>query len=756
MSNSLQKTLLLVEDEAIIALTEKMELEKYGYAVEIVHDGQKAIDAANANPAIDLILMDIDLGRGIDGTQAAETILKNHDIPVVFVSSHSEREVVEKTEKITSYGYIVKSSSITVFDASIKMAFKLFEEKLVRKQAEDTLKKGQVAYQEQNAILNTLLDNLTMGVFMVEAPSGRPLIANREAKRLLGRGIMPDASRKNLAEVYRAHKPGSTSPYPVEEMPIIRGMNGESSYVDDMIVEHPDGSEILVEVFGSPIRNEHGEVWASLVSFRDITGSNSIQTINEIAERKKIESELLVQRRIYEQILEQSLAGYWDWDIPAGNEYLSPTFKKMFGYEDHEIENKAASWQALIFAEDLPGVHEKFNLHVQSRGKYPFYNEVRYHHKNGSTVWVICTGKVIEWDESGKPERMIGCHIDITERRKAEEALRKNEEMLKFALEGSNLGEWDWNLLTNEIKRNTRWAEMLGYTLDELNGNLQQGLELEHPDDSERKWKAIQDHLDGKTDYYNVEYRMKMRDGSYRWIQDCGKIMERDADGKPVRLCGTHADIDEQKTARDRIDALLAEKELLLKEVHHRIKNNMSTVGSLLSLQANTTTEPAAMAALKDARARIQSMALMYDTLYMAPDYTELAIKNYLSSLVDQIIAHFPNNRMVRVEKDIQDFVLDVKRLQTLGIILNELLTNTMKYAFKGRKQGQISVSVSNRDKHATVSIQDDGNGIPDSVSVGNSSGFGLQLVHALTQQLDGTITVERNAGTKIVLEFAI
>jgi two-component sensor histidine kinase len=149
-------------------------------------------------------------------------------------------------------------------------------------------------------------------------------------------------------------------------------------------------------------------------------------------------------------------------------------------------------------------------------------------------------------------------------------------------------------------------------------------------------------------------------------------------------------------------------------------------------------------------------MALMYDTLYMAPDYTELAIKNYLSSLVDQIIAHFPNNRMVRVEKDIQDFVLDVKRLQTLGIILNELLTNTMKYAFKGRKQGQISVSVSNRDKHATVSIQDDGNGIPDSVSVGNSSGFGLQLVHALTQQLDGTITVERNAGTKIVLEFAI
>ena len=130
MLEKTQKTILLVEDEFLIAMTEKLELEKYGYAVRTVTTGEKAIETIKTSSGIDLVLMDINLGDGIDGTEAAEIILKDHDIPIVFVSSHSEREVVEKTEKITSYGYVVKNSSITVLDASIKMAFKLFNAKI--------------------------------------------------------------------------------------------------------------------------------------------------------------------------------------------------------------------------------------------------------------------------------------------------------------------------------------------------------------------------------------------------------------------------------------------------------------------------------------------------------------------------------------------------------------------------------------------------------------------------------------------------
>ena len=133
-----KKTLLLVEDEVLIALAKKKELEKYGYNVLTVNTGEKAVVISKKNHGIHLILMDIDLGRGMDGTETAEVILMDRGIPVVFLSSHMEPEIVEKTEKITSYGYVVKSSSITVLDASIKMAFKLFQ---ANKQIEESEKK---------------------------------------------------------------------------------------------------------------------------------------------------------------------------------------------------------------------------------------------------------------------------------------------------------------------------------------------------------------------------------------------------------------------------------------------------------------------------------------------------------------------------------------------------------------------------------------------------------------------------------------
>ncbi|MFW6380804.1 MAG: response regulator [Spirochaetota bacterium] len=123
----MSRKILLVEDEAIIALSEAQMLERHGYAVVIVHSGQAAVEAMDTQPEISLVLMDIDLGRGMDGTEAAESILERHDLPIVFLSSHTESEVVEKTEGITSYGYIVKNSGETVLLASIRMAFRLYE-----------------------------------------------------------------------------------------------------------------------------------------------------------------------------------------------------------------------------------------------------------------------------------------------------------------------------------------------------------------------------------------------------------------------------------------------------------------------------------------------------------------------------------------------------------------------------------------------------------------------------------------------------
>jgi PAS domain S-box-containing protein len=238
-----------------------------------------------------------------------------------------------------------------------------------------------------------------------------------------------------------------------------------------------------------------------------------------------------------------------------------------------------------------------------------------------------------------------------------------------------------------------------------------------------------------------------------RWVQ-VTYIPVRDRQGKIVSVLVFNIDMNEHKQAEERIKALLEEKELILKEVHHRIKNNMNTINSILALQAGTLCDPAAIAALEDAQSRIQSMVLLYDKLYRSTSFTDISSIDYIYPLVDDIVANFPNSPSVHIEKTIEEFALSVTKIQPLGILMNELLTNIMKYAFVGRTTGLIRVSASLKSGIVSISIQDNGIGMPESIDFENSPGFGLLLVDTLTKQLNGTIRIERGNGTRITLEF--
>ncbi len=155
----------------------------------------------------------------------------------------------------------------------------------------------------------------------------------------------------------------------------------------------------------------------------------------DITDQVLANDRVALEKKLLVTILEDTLSGYWDWDLENGTEYLSPSFKSMFGYEDHELESSPETWQRLIFEEDLPCVMDLFNQHVESQGRIPFYNEVRYHHKNGSTVWVICSGRVVEWSQDNKALRMVGCHIDITRMKQLEKVLREEKALFKTTLQ---------------------------------------------------------------------------------------------------------------------------------------------------------------------------------------------------------------------------------------------------------------------------------------------------------------------------------
>jgi len=270
-------------------------------------------------------------------------------------------------------------------------------------------------------------------------------------------------------------------------------------------------------------------------------------------------------------------------------------------------------------------------------------------------------------------------------------------------------------------------------------------------------WKDLQDRgkliavLNEKGFCDNMEAVFQRKDKS----QLTGVVSARiiSLQGAPHIISVTR-DITERKMAENKIKGLLAEKELTLKEVHHRIKNNMNTVASLMWLQADTLKEPTAIAALEDARSRVMSMMVLYDKLYRADNFHELPFSEYISSLVDEIIDNFPNKGIVTIEKKLDDFILDTQKSSSLGIIINELLTNIMKYAFKGRSEGLITVSATASDNRVKLVIRDNGVGISGSLDIKNSAGFGLQLVELMVQQLSGTLVIERNNGTAFILEF--
>jgi len=211
------------------------------------------------------------------------------------------------------------------------------------------------------------------------------------------------------------------------------------------------------------------------------------------------------------------------------------------------------------------------------------------------------------------------------------------------------------------------------------------------------------------------------------------------------------------ESMRRRIRDHFQEKDLLMREVHHRIKNNMFTVESLLALQANATEDRRISDALNEAKSRLRSMGVLYDRLYRSGNITDIAADQYFPPLVDEIIRLLPNETSIDTDVDIQNIVLNADTLASLGILLNELLTNSMKHAFPDRQMGKISIIFRTAgDRLLELRYRDNGIGIPESVISGKSDGLGMTLIRALSEQLKASLEIRQDLGTSFILKFPI
>jgi PAS domain S-box-containing protein len=753
VADGARRTILLVEDEGIIALSEKQLLENYGYAVVVAPSGEAAVGLFDGNPDIDLILMDIDLGKGMDGTEAAQAILGLRDLPIVFLSSHSEPEIVERTEKITSYGYILKHSSVTVLDASIKMAFKLFEANQRTRKAMNKLAATLDAIPDQ--FFELTLDGKYLDYhsrdedLLYASPSG---FLGKKVNEVLP----PRAAEVVMASIREAHEFGVSS-----------GREYELAV--------PAGQRCF-EASASRLAGEGGEPRFILIC-RDIT------------EHKRLEGGIRTSNELFQAVLD-AIPQYICWKdrssvfLGCNKRHAElfglPDTKAIIGKTDWDLHRDRAEIESFI--RDDREVME---------ADAPRYNIVESaHYPDGKARWNE-TSKVPLHSGGGEVSGVMIAYADITERLEAERKWKEGrdlyEAILRATPEGISVVSPSGETLMVSVRKSADRAvdqekNLLKVLLETSSDHIYfKDLRSRFIMNSRAhaRYMGVEDPADlfGKTDFdffteahAGQAYRDEQEiirtgkaikkeetniksSGPDTWVLT-EKMPLRDESGAIVGTFGISRDITERKLGEERIKSLLEEKELILKEVHHRIKNNMSVIQGLLSLQASSVVEPGAVKALNDAESRIESMVVLYEQLYQGSEFSDVPANVYLDSLIDRMLANSANCDSISVRKDIGEFSLDIKKTQTLGIIINELVSNILKYAFEGCREGEIELTGRCDGSHITIAVRDDGVGMPEHVSFRNSTGFGLMLVNALTDQLKGSIRIERGKGTRIVLEF--
>jgi len=723
MNSEKNKTILLVEDEVIIAMNEKMSLEKFGYEVITVNSGLEAIEAVKLTEKIDLVLMDIDLGKGIDGTDAATLILKDHDIPVVFCSNHSEPEIVEKTEKIASYGYVVKNSGIVVLDTSIKMAFRLFSEKLKTEKREQELQ--------------SVLDATTDGIWKWNFITNEMFFSDKYYQML---GYSPNEfpatydawiSLIHPDDIDHAVKTASTylknKPDTYENQFRLRTKNDDYRWIKSTARVTQKDSE------GKPV--------LMIGNHEDIT--EEVLSVKRIAESEKL----------YKKTFEFASIGiarlYSDGKFIEVNQYLCD----MVGYTKDELLSK--TFRDITHPDDLY-LDEKFITQVIDGEIDTFRIQKRYICKNGDTIWIILHSSVSR-DENGDVDYAIAVIEDITGQRQFEDEIKSQNTLLSMIMETSPVGIATVDVEGNITYANCRAEQILGIEKSKITARKYDSPEWSHTDIDGSPFPAEKLPISivkatGKS-VFNIQHGITWPDGKSVMLSINASPL-RDKEGHFNGMVATFDDITDKLRAEKTIISQLSEKEILLKEVHHRIKNNIASIEGLLSMQLENSSNPEAVSALQDAIIRVQGMRILYDKLLISKDYKEVSIKAYSEALIDAIAAVFSESGKVTIEKQITDFYLDTKSMFSVGIIINELFTNIFKYAFKGRDCGHISIVLDKTDTHVNLSIQDNGNGIDESVDFNKSPGFGLIIVKMLAEQLGGTFTIENQNGTRSILKF--
>jgi len=508
-----EKKILLVEDDSVTILAESKILQGLGYTIVTAMSGEKAIDIVMEDPEINIILMDIDLGDGISGPDASKKILAIRNIPIVFLTSHSESEMVEKVQKITRYGYVIKKSGNFVLQSSIEMALNLFE-------SHQKLQESEEKYRHHFGI--------SPDVMYIIDREFRVLYVSPNAERMLG--YTPDELIGNIFTDIKILSEQSLEAAFNDTQKVFSGENVEYAIYEFM---HKNGTRRIGEVTGVPyIRNNKIEAIISVA--RDVT------------ERMHLKNALTMKEARFRALIEKSSDVLTILDETGTISYISPSVERVFGYTREETIGKGAfdflhpDDREIMIHEMMQGLADG----VQTKTV-----EYRFLHKNGTWRNVETIGTDLRNDPS--VNGIVLNVRDNTEYRKTQEKLNNHYRLMNLVLEGTDQGFWTWNITSGKITFGGNWMDPPGYEQESRNLDISSFKNSIHPANKKLFPRALADYLEGRNKYYEVEYQRKVgNDAELKWFWIRGVCVSYDDEMNPLKIMGTYRDITRDKNAK--------------------------------------------------------------------------------------------------------------------------------------------------------------------------------------------------------------
>ncbi len=536
-------------------------------------------------------------------------------------------------------------------------------------------------------------------------------------------------------------------------------------------------------------------IWAAGRHRVDSNGKVSRMSgiVQDITESKQAEEVLKHSEKQYRTLGDTIPYGVWVTDAAGYCTFVSNSFLELVDMSMEQVQK--FGWLHLLPPEDVQPTINHW-LRCIKTGE-DFEKEHRFRAKDGSYRSILAIGRPIK-DKEGKITEWVGFNLDITERKQMEEylktayqdleekvrertieleraynSLKESERSLAEAQKMAHLGNWDWNLVTGEVCWSDELYSIFRRSPHESGATYDEFLNYVHPDDRDYVNNTLKKGLNGES--IAGDYRIILANGEERIVHSQIRVTF-DETNSPVRLRGIVQDITERKKAEE----TLANIEIIRKkEIHHRIKNNLQVISSLLDLQAEKfnnrecINDSEVLEAFRESQDRVISIALIHEELHEGREDDALNFSLYLQRLLHNLFQTYRFGDIeICLDLDLEkNIFFDMDIAVPLGMIINELISNSFKYAFPNRHKGTIRIkllSKETRDKpnndeelagkstKYTLSVSDDGIGISEEIDFENSDTLGLQLVNTLVSQLDGELELKKGNGTEFTIRFSV